>query len=336
MNLFGTPDLLSSSILSRGVARVNADILRTAEELSSGRKSDKVAAAGGDPTRLYALERDISRIGAAKESIDLAAGRSGQIQTSLERIQGALGEVGIPLLAAVTRGDISAARVEAEAARGAFDATVTALNSRFGDRSLFAGAAVDGPALASADSILTEINTRIAGETTSAGVIAAIDTYFSDPGGFSASGYAGSVIDLTATDIGDGQRVSYAVRADAQAFRDALNGLALAVVGAEGGWPGASDTADGDLLGEASRRSLAAREDVIDVRASVGIAEERFQNASIRNEAESTFLSAALNRILARDPFEAATEFTALETQLQSVFSVTARLSSLNLTNFLR
>ncbi len=336
MRLFGTPDLLSAGILSRSVARVNADILRSAEELSSGRKRDVVAAAGGDATRVYALERDLARVASVKDTIALGAGRSGQMQASLDRIQGALGEIGVPLLAAVTRGDLSAAKVEARAARGAFDAAVGALNARFGGRSLFAGTAVDGAALAPADTILADIAALVGAATDAADVIAAVDTYFADPGGFATAGYVGSSVDIVAADVGDGQTVAYALRGDRQEFRDALAGLAVTVIGVEGGWAGAGGRGDGELLAEGARRIMDAQEAVIGLRADVGVAEERFEDASVRAEAESTFLSSALNRILTRDPFEAATEFTALETQLQSVFSVTARLSGLNLTNFLR
>ena len=50
----------------------------------------------------------------------------------------------------------------------------------------------------------------------------------------------------------------------------------------------------------------------------------------------STISMLILLLCLFRDPFEAATEFAALEAQLQSIFTITARLSSLSLTGFLR
>ena len=75
---------------------------------------------------------------------------------------------------------------------------------------------------------------------------------------------------------------------------------------------------------------------MIDVQARLGVAEERIEIASVRVEAERSTLERALNDIVARDPYEAAAEFQALQIQLETVFGVTARLSSLSLNNFLR
>ncbi len=76
--------------------------------------------------------------------------------------------------------------------------------------------------------------------------------------------------------------------------------------------------------------------DLVTLRARVGTAEAAIERAAVRNGAEATQLEIARNRIIAVDPFRAATELQSLEVQLETLFTITARLSRLKLTDFLR
>lgn len=336
MNILSVPDLLSNGRVSRAIAQVETDLTRASEELTSGRKTDLIEATSGDPTRLYVIERDLALNASRTNSISLAVGRSTVAQASLESVQSTVGDFGPRLAAAVSIRDVGAADRIAAEARSAFEQAIGALNSRFGDRSVFAGAAADGPATAPASDILAEAAAAASTATDAAGAIAAVEAYFNDPAGYSATGYTGSTTDTQDVEIAPGERLSYTVRADRQEVRDALTALALAVIGVEGGFPG--DNAGGrlEVLGDAALRSVSAEAGVIELRSELGVSEERLENATVRASAEDAFLQTARNRIISRDQFQAATEFTALETQLQTIFSVTARLSNLSLTNFLR
>ncbi|WP_340107286.1 hypothetical protein [Pikeienuella sp. HZG-20] len=336
MNVTGSPDLVSHSRVTRTLAQVQKDFTRVSEELTTGVKSDVVAATGGDPAQLYALERNIALNEKQGIVIELAISRSSVTQDVLERLEAATGAVGVRLAAAVSIGDLRGAEIEAGRARGAFEEAVSALNSRFGERSLFAGAATDGPALAPADAILAEIKARVAPAATAADAIAAVEDYFSDPAGFAATGYLGSTTDASAAEIAPGQRIDFAVRADQAEVVAALSALAIGVIGAEGGFAGATQAARLEVMGGAATRGLAASDGVVALRARTGVAEEQLDIAKVRTESERTFLQIARNRVIASDPFEAGVAFNALETQLQTIFSVTARLSSLNLASYLR
>lgn len=336
MSITGIPDLLSAGRTARTLAQVQTDFTRASEELTTGRQSDVVAATGGDPIRLYAVERDLALNAGRALNVDMAISRAAVTQTALTRVEGAAGAVGAKLLAAVTIGDLTGAQLEANRARDAFEEAVSALNSRFGDRSLFSGAATDSPAIASAAAMLSDIAARAAPSQTADEVIAAVDDYFTDPAGFAATGYLGSTTDASSAEISPGQYVDYAIRADRDEIVTALKALALGVLGAEGGFAGATTSTRLAVMGEAGQRGLTASAGIVTLRGEVGVAEERLETAKIRGSAERTFLQTARNNIVARDPFEAATEFNALEQQLQTIFEVTARLSQLSLTNFLR
>ena len=337
MNSLGLPDLLTSGRLSRDLAQTNRDLVRVSEELSTGLKSDPVEASGGDATRLYALERDIATNDTRADIIVLTKGRTEAAQLALARTGGAVGEFGAPLAAAADRNDLATAARIGQAARSAFEDVVGAINGRFADRSLFAGASANGAALAEAEDILADIATRVTGAPDAATALAAIDDYFfTDPAGFETTGYVGSTSNAPAAEIGEGEFLDYAPRGDDPAIRQTLAALAAAAVAAEELAPTLTDAARLTMFSDAARQSIAARDAVTAREADLGVAQERIEAASVRNEAEATLLDIARNRFIARDPFEAATEFAALEAQLQSIFTITARLSSLSLTGFLR
>jgi flagellar hook-associated protein 3 FlgL len=74
----------------------------------------------------------------------------------------------------------------------------------------------------------------------------------------------------------------------------------------------------------------------VGLRAVVGDAEAAIERARIRNEAELSAAELARARILEADPFRAATDLQSVQNQLESLYTVTSRLSRLSLTSFLR
>lgn len=337
MFVTGVPDLLTSSRLMRDGASVARELDRSGDELTTGIRKDLVSASGGDLAKLFSLDRAIAEAGAYENAIELAQGRATVIQASMEGLQAAADEIGVDLLASVSREDFLSARRNAGGARDAFSTAVASLNATFAGRSLFAGAAVDAPALDTADQILGDVFAVMAGATDAAGVIAAADAYFdgSGPAPTFDDAYLGSAADAPAVQLGADDRFDYALRADRTEVRDLLRGLALAAFAAEGGVPGDPDSEE-VLLTEAGESLVASRGDVIDMRANFGLAEERIETAKARNAAEATTLSIARNDVVSKDAFEAASEFEALRAQLEAVYTVTARLSGLTLTAFLR
>lgn len=336
MTITASPDLVTTTSLSRTLARANQDLAIAGKELSTGLFDDPVAASGGDAARLYAIERDIAFLDGRSTNLKLAGLRAEASQNAIARVEAALTPAGASLAAAVGIGDVGGATTIAKGGRDAFAEAVAALNTRFGERSLFAGAAVDQAALAPAADILADIATAVAAAPDAATAIAAVDDYFTSPAGFAATGYLGDAADVASVELADGVRVDYALKGDDASFRDALAALALTVIGAEGGFAGATDRERLAVLDEASQRGLNVVADVITLRGDLGVTEARIEEASIRIAGETSILEQARNKFVAKDQFVAASEFAALEAQLQAVFSVTARLSSLSLTSFLR
>ena len=83
-------------------------------------------------------------------------------------------------------------------------------------------------------------------------------------------------------------------------------------------------------------RGLGAQDQLTKLRADIGFSQSRIQNVSTRNAAQTTSLEYARTALLEADPYETATKLEDVQFQLQSLYSVTVRLSELSLLNFMR
>jgi flagellar hook-associated protein 3 FlgL len=90
------------------------------------------------------------------------------------------------------------------------------------------------------------------------------------------------------------------------------------------------------LLEAAGNGMLAATDQLLALRNQVGLAQAAVERAQAERTAERGAYDLARAKILGADPFDAATAFQALQSQLETVFTVTARLSGLRFANFMR
>lgn len=220
-----------------------------------------------------------------------------------------------------------------EEAEEAFRTAVATLNTRVGDRSIFAGTRPQQAAVLDADTILTALDTVIAGATTAADVQTAIEAWFDDPSGYSALAYTGGGRPASVT-IATGETVALEVTADSSAIRDSLKGLALAAMLNRGALSGAPSerVSLGERAGSALLQGQTAR---VDLGARLGRAEARIHSATISNAAEVTSLQMARKELLGTDEYETATLLKATQAQLETLYNLTVRLSQMSLTDYL-
>lgn len=175
----------------------------------------------------------------------------------------------------------------------------------------------------------------IAGAVSPADARAAADAFFDTPGGdFEVLVYSGGTTGLAPVQLGAGESADLDLRADHVAFRETLKNAALVALVDDPGLA-LGDAARRGLFGDALDGLLSAKAAQVAVRADLGFAEERIARAGTRIEAEIAGLQIARNELLAVDPFEAATELEAVQLQLETLYTVTARTSRLSLVNFL-
>lgn len=335
MKLGTASDLARMQMLQRQAFTTRSKLDTAAVELTTGQKASRYEATGGNLTRLFALERALDRNTVYADTLALSETRLDIMQEAFGRLLGPVQDLAVDLNAAVGPGDLAAGLVHASTARRAFSDAVGVLNTRVAGQGLFSGTATDRPALAPADAILADLDALAAGAATAADAIVAIEDYFSPTGAFFASGYVGSTTDLSAVEIGDGSRLDYAVRGDADEVVSVLRAQALAAV-VDGGAFAGDAAAQLQLLGAAGQRMLEAREDVLALRARVGVSQNTVERARAERTSERDALDLARARMIATDELEAASTYQTLQVQLESIYTVTSRLATLRFTNFMR
>jgi flagellar hook-associated protein 3 FlgL len=334
MKVTGSSDLGRLAALKRGAAETRAALSKAGTEMTTGQNTSRYDATSGNVTRIFAIERALDRNEVFANTIALTVTRVDTTQNALGLMLAPLQDLSAALPSAVGMGDTQASLVHARTARGAFVDAVGALNSQSGGLSLFAGTATDGPAVAPAAAIQAQHDPQAPRAPTAADAITAINAYFGPGGGFLATGYVGSTTDLAAVDVGEGRRLAYAARADAPGVADALRAEALAAVVAGGAFAG-DIGAQMELLAASGAAMLGAKEGLLDLRSTIGVTQQALEDAKATRTAEKDTLDLARNAIMTLDPTEAASVFQALETQLETIFTVTARLSELSYVKYM-
>ncbi len=335
MKLNTASDLARLQMLQRQAFTTRAALDAAAIEMTTGEKSSRFEATGGNLTRLFALERALERNKVFADTTALSDMRLDIMQESFGRILAPVEDLALDLGTAVGLSDLAAGRMHAATARRAFTDAVGVLNTRVAGQALFAGVATDRAALAPADDILAELDALAAGAATAADAITAIEAYFATGGDFFTNGYVGSTTDLSAVEIGDGARLDYAVRADDAELVAVLRAQALAAV-VDGGAFAGDAAAQLELLGASGQRMLEAREGMLALRGRVGVSQNTIERARAERVSERDAFELARSAIVATDPLAAASTYQTLQVQLESIFTVTSRLASLRFTNFLR
>jgi flagellar hook-associated protein 3 FlgL len=336
MRSFGLGDLATSYQTRLATNQIKLDIGRLSQELSSGLRADLKSATGADLSKYSGIRTALVSLEAYNFAAKDAARVTEAGQAALGNLQDLSSELGIGLIDAGNQATEPVLTIEAKTARGRFESVIGTLNTRIGDRAVFSGAAVDRPALASAETILTEIETAIAGLTSVSDIETAVEDWFdAAAGGFETSGYLGATDNLAPLTIGPGEKAEFDIRADSSEIRDLLKGYALASLVAEGTFDGDNE-ARAAMLSIAGQRILDADTAILAVRGTLGVTEERIANVTARNSAEILALQLAETQITEADPYTAATQLQAAETQLETLYAVTARLSRLSLVDYIR
>ncbi|HGG06550.1 MAG TPA: flagellar biosynthesis protein FlgL [Aliiroseovarius sp.] len=315
---------------------LKSDMTRLGRELATGLRSDVSAAVSGDFGPMADIERLLTTLGARKTVTTEAALTANTMQTALEAVQENSRSVSSSLLSIQSNQSAATVQIAAENARERFDMLVSALNTSTAGRTLFGGAATDRAALASAADMLAALSTATAAETTASGVRSVVDAWFDTPGGgFETVGYLGSTSAMGAFQLGEGDAVTLDIRADAPALRDLMKSFATAALVAEGTLSGGLDQQVA-LLTDAGTQLIGDDQQFTAFRAGLGVRQERIESATVRNAAEETALGLARNGLIAVDPYDTAPELEAAYTQLETFYTVTARLSRLSFTDYMR
>lgn len=330
MILTGAASLEPFGQVSRTVSQVRADLSRAATEAVTGERQNLDRVLGARAGELNLVDKALGDIEASEGRLSLAANRLRQTSAALSAVRATTEGLGERALTDTVLGGAIGASETADTARSALTQVLSTLNTGHAGRALFAGDAVEGKAVASADDVLTAVEAALAGSVDADDAAARLEAFFAVGGDYDTVVYQGGAGEASAASLGDGSSIRFEAKADGTALRDTIQGLVrLAVLPTIPGDDAAWVAGAASLLetGEAG---------LIKAEARSGLAANRVQSAIEANTAERLVLTETRQALAGRDAFEAASEVQRLEIQLEAAYTLTARLARLNFADFIR
>ena len=328
-------DMALNFLLQRQNTQIKTNLQQLSTEMTTGVTADLGKTLSGNFSPLAGLEQSISTLGAYSTATSQASLSAATMQTALTQINDQATSLATSLVGAGNAGQAVQVSALGTQAQSALASAISALNTRAGGQSVFAGAATDKPAVASVDTIMAGVSAAIAGQTSATGIANAISDWFNSPTGFQSVGYLGSTTPTSPVPISNGESASLPTTAASPAIVNTLKGLAMAAVLANGALAGNANE-QVSLMNIAGQSLMNSGTDRVNLAASVGVVQAQIDTAATKNSAESSSLQVARSGLISADPYATATALQAAQNQLDTLYSVTARISSLSLTNYLK
>lgn len=326
-------DASLTNILARQGAELRGQVQRAAQEVATGKHADLGLTLRGDFSPLLAIDASLSRLAAYHSTATDAAFQAAAQQSAISGLSQLAGGISIALLGARDTSTPAQVNSLAADARGRLASAIGLLNTQASGRAVFSGQATDTAPLGAADDLLSALEAAAAGATTAGQVAAAVSTWFNDPLGFAAFYQGGAA--LAPVPIAPGETAELPTTAMDPTIRATLAGFAMAALLDRGALAG--DPSERARLAVTAGQDLTrTEEDRITLSARIGTIEARIETARTRNAAEETALGILRSDIGSVDPYEAATRLETVRMQLESLYLVTARVSRLSLTEYIR
>jgi flagellar hook-associated protein 3 FlgL len=334
MSFVTSGDAARFATFGQDIARLKADLQRASQELGSGRKAD-IGLGYGDFTGLSEMQRGL-RLNESFRVVCRTRPRAQARQSSLDRLAIELENAGPELLAVVSNGRSSElALTSGRRARSAGRSDVRAEPAPRGSPFLQETPLIN-PALADASTILRRYvrlrparpTSRLRSRTSMRGS-RTLGPWLRNR---RLSWRCG---DWGALYLGEGELTQPGISATEPGMRNALSGLAMAALAAEGSLPATAE-AQASMAEAAAERMLNGDAAVVEIRARLGVAEGRIEEARVRAEATRTGLQLEEARLTSADPYDSATELEKARLQLENLYVLTSRLSNLTLSAYLR
>lgn len=333
MTRISVGDASLTNILARQGAEMRAQVNRASQEVASGKHSDIGAALRGDFSPLLAIDASLSRLSAYASNTTDAAFQTASQQSAVAGLSELASGISTTLLGAKNFSTPAQIATLGADAKGRLASAIGLLNTQASGRAVFSGMQTDTVPLGSVEDMLTALQTAATGATTAGQVSAAVNTWFADPLGFGAFYQGGDP--LSPAPIAAGETAELSTTAMDQALRDTLAGFAMAALIDRGVLAG--DATERGRLAQQAGQQLVSTEDArTTLQARIGTVEAQIEAARSRNSAEETSLGILRSDIGSVDPYEAATRLQTIQSQLESLYLVTARVSRLSLTEYLR
>ncbi|TGN54323.1 hypothetical protein E4L95_15570 [Paracoccus liaowanqingii] len=338
MTLNSIGDQARAYALQTASTRTRTTLATLTEELATGQVADLGQRLDGNTRALNEIKNRIAMTHQLSQNGREADIRLQAVQDMFDGIRAETRDLGIALATDPFLGDPLLPDTRASDVANALDAVVRRLNGMNSSRYLMAGEAADTVPLSSPAAMLDRLEVLTAGLTTAADVAQVISDWFDAPAGagsFLDEAYHGTLGPAQRVAVSDTIAVEMATTAASPAIRDLLKGLATTAIVARGVLDGAPDQRR-QLLALGGNVMVSADTAVLGEMGRVGQAQQTVERALVVNGASLTTLERGRGDLLRADPMETTAALTEVQYQLEAIYAVTARLSKLRLTEFLR
>ena len=327
-------DLARSYQLRVSQSSLKAKLATLTEENTTGVKADIPRALNGDLQAITQIEARISQLSTYATSITQAETRLAGMQTALDSIRTQAAD-GVTLMSEALTSSEAGLQLHIDKAPEQLRGIIATLNTTVGGRYVFSGTSTDRAPVVDYDTMMDQIATAVGGATTPDTILARIDAYFdgaAGDGGYADTGFQGGEgSTLVAVDAQKTLRTD--LTAGSGEIRAALKGFAVMAYLSEQG--GLDDQTARALTQAAGERMVAAEGGLISAAGNLGVQEGIAAKLRTANCAESSTLSLARNNLVLVDPYETATALKEVEANLETLYTVTSRLSKLSLMSYL-
>ncbi len=333
MSITSLGDLAQAFSLRRSGAEAKGQIQKLSTELTTGIAQDLAAHLQGNLSPIAGIETSLQRLqGFHYVTTDMSLTAS-VMQTVLSTVEVNASDLSGTLLAAASSFSEDRVAAVAEDSAQRLDTVLNALNTRFGDRTVFAGVALNQPAVVSSEELLDLLGPVVMGATSAQEAETLVSNWFADPAGFATLAYRGSR-PLDGVLVAPGEDARLDVTALDPALLETLSAMAMPALMTRGLLAGQA-IGQSDLARRAGERLLEGATGRAHLAARLGTTEAQLDAAATRNSSETSALEIARAALIGVDSFETATRLEATQTQLETLYALTARMQRLNLVDYL-
>jgi flagellar hook-associated protein 3 FlgL len=335
-HLPGLGSRLLPAQLHRTGLMLRAEVQRHSLEMTTGRSANPSQRLKGDLGLLSAIEARMSRVGAQERTFAWQGERAAAAQAALGQLATIHGTLRAATLAnAMGEPDGAVLGRLGQTGRQALTDMVAILGRGLAGQSLFSGDLQDRAPLAGAEAIVAAASAAVAGATTADEVLLRVRDFFDDPAGpFQTALYTGGAPVAPALPPGAGPVPDLPTAAD-PALRRTMEGAVLAALAGDVVTFPDLEMRRG-IATRAVEQQAAGAVALTSLRGSLGTVEEALSEGRARLLAERDALETARDGRIGIDPFEAASRLEEARARLEALFVVTARVSRLSLTEYLR
>lgn len=331
---------------------LQTQITQLETEASTGLLANPAVQMGAQISTFYELQTQASTATAVQTAATTVGNRLNSMQTALTGINSLVGTVATQALGVDTTVGTDSYGTVATQATGSMDQMLSMMNTTYDGQFLFSGNDSGTQAMTpSSSGPMSALNTMLSSAVSSNGGTALnsstvssletqINNMFSDSNASPSQNYTG--VFFTATDngkpvttsIGGSSTISYDMKGNNQGFRDVLKGMSMmALLNSPSSQ--LDDSAKQQLLTDAVQSINLGQSELTRSTANVGAVQSQLQSVADNQQAAADATNVQISTMDTADPYKTATELSALQTQLQATYEITASISKLSFVNYM-